>query len=460
MLRTILRRGFATQDVALARQLFIGRAFAAAVRRALDAAGRKEKRRRSLPAAVALVLLVALSLFRHLSIPAVYWQVFFWTRRGRRGTADVTDEALVHAKQRLGTKAPAFLFQSLADEIDPLPSFHNMRVHGVDGVRLSTQDTRSNEARFGRWTASNGDRTAFPQLLAVALVATETRQVRRVLFERCTASERECVPRLLTGLGESDLVLLDRGFHAVWLFAILLRRSIHFACRASSSYKPRLLKRLGHGDYLVELCARVQRADKSWKRIRLVLRMIEYKIGKRRRVRLLTDLLDHKLIKPIEIAALYRERWECELAYDELKTHLAAPARGTVNLPFRSRNPDGVIQEAYALFTAYNLIRSWIAVSAAASGVTPDQLSFVGTVQVIRTIFAEMQSGVVDPRRIAGVIAKLRNRRPKRPRWYHRVVRVKIIRYPRKRKWHQEQHIDYKTQMRLVNHYPTRKVAA
>lgn len=460
MLRTILRRGFATGDDDRPSQLFMGAGFRSAVDAALEAAGRKEKRHRSLPASLMLVFLVALSLYRHLSIPAVFRQVFFWTRRGRSRIPSVTDEALVHARHRLGTDAPALLFQSLADATPPKQSFHDMTVQGVDGVRLNMPDTALNEARFERWKSSNGDRTAFPQLLAIALVATESHLIRKVRFERCTASEREAALELFGDLGSSDLLLFDRGFHAVWFFHEMIQRTIHFVCRASSSYKPRILDRLGHGDYLVELIARVRQPDKSWKRVRLVLRMIEYKIGRRRRVRLITDLLQHKEIKPAEIALLYRERWECELAYDELKTHLAAPTRGALDLPFRSKNPDGVIQEAYALFTAYNLVRGWIAVAAEASGSKPLHISFVGALQVIRHFFPELQKDGQIEVDVARAIAQLRLRRPRRKRWYHRVVRVKIIRFPRKRKWHQQQHIDYAAQMRLVNHYPAHRKTA
>lgn len=460
MLRTILGRGFATENASFAAALFVGGDFRGAVEKALDATGSRERRQRLLPASVILVLVLAMSLFRHLSIPGVYRQVFFWTRRGRRAAPHVTDEALVHAKARLGVDAVAALFHDLSAGVVVEPTFHGMRVFAIDGVRLCMFDTKANEKRFGKISSSHGDQAAFPQLLAVALIATETRHAVRVSFNPCTASERECAGGFLGDLERDDLVILDRGFHAVWLFERFLERSIHFVCRASASYKPRILERLGRGDYLVELTARVQRPDKTWKRVRLILRMIEYRIGRRRRVRLVTDLLDQTVYKPLQLARLYRERWECELAYDEIKTHLAAPARGTVHLPFRSKTPDGVLQEAYALFTMYNLLRSWIAVSVSASKARPRDISFVGVLQLIRVVFAELQGIDGLPLPIVRAIAALRQRKPRRPRWYHRVVRVKINRFPRKRRWHHQHIIDYASQVRLVNHRRARKPKA
>lgn len=461
MLRTILHCGFAIEPSAPAKQLFVGQAFRQAVETALDKAGSREQRRRRLPAAAIMTLIVALSLFRNLSIPAVYRQIHFWARRGRKGgTCPVTDEALVHAKTRLGATAPSLLFQALANEAAVLPSFFSLRVFGVDGVRLSMPDTTANDARFGRYTASKGDRTAFPQLLALALIAVETRHVRRIRIEPCTASERDlCVP-FLDDLDHSDLVLMDRGFHAVWLFKKFLERSVHFLCRASASYKPRILKRLGHGDYLVLASARVRAPDNTWKREALTLRMIEYRVGRRRRVRVLTDLTDPQQYPALRLAALYRERWECELAYDEIKTHLAAPPRGVVQLPFRSKTPDAVLQEAYGLFTAYNLVRSWMAAAAAAAGVPTRQISFVGALHVIHLVFSSLGSFAFVPAAIIDAIGLLKLSRPRRPRRYHRVVRVKIARFPRKRKWHQLVRVDYTAQVRLVNHYSPRSAAA
>jgi hypothetical protein len=461
MLRTILRHGLAMSSFPPACQLFVGQAFRHAVCSALDATGRWEKRTRSLPAHTMLTFLVALALFRQFSIPDVYRHVYCLARRGRRRPArHATNEALLRGKARLGTDAPAVLFQTLADQVNVQQTFHGFAVHAVDGLRLGMPDTAENEARFGRWTSSNGDRTAFPQLLAVALIATETRHVRKVEFVKCTASERESSLPLLEGLGASDLVLMDRGFHAVWYFQELLQRSIHFLCRASGSYKPRILQRLGHGDYLVEASARIPQPCGSSTKVTLVLRMIEYKIGRRRRVRLLTDLVDSRAYRAIELARLYRERWECELANDEIKTHLATPAKGTAQLPFRSKTPDAVLQEAYGLFTAYNLLRSWIAVAASASGVRPREISFVGALHLIQIAYAALHSMPGVPVDLIDEIARLRTHRIRRPRRYPRVVRIKIVRFPRKRKWHQQVRIDYSRQIRLVNHYSKRSGVA
>ncbi|MFF5442168.1 transposase [Streptomyces achromogenes] len=52
-----------------------------------------------------------------------------------------------------------------------------------------------------------------------------------------------------------------------------------------------------------------------------------------------TTLLDPDQYPAAELVALYRERWEIGLAFDEIKNHLGPGG------PIRSRTPEGVRQE-------------------------------------------------------------------------------------------------------------------
>jgi hypothetical protein len=45
---------------------------------------------------------------------------------------------------------------------------------------------------------------------------------------------------------------------------------------------------------------------------------------------------------------VYHERWEEELAFDEIKAHLSVRA-----VPIRSKTPAGVVQEIYGLILAH-----------------------------------------------------------------------------------------------------------
>ncbi|MHC9540510.1 MAG: hypothetical protein AB9903_13420 [Vulcanimicrobiota bacterium] len=63
--------------------------------------------------------------------------------------------------------------------------------------------------------------------------------------------------------------------------------------------------------------------------------MIEYRIGNQKPIRLLTNLIDAKHFNAIELAQLYYQRWDCEISYDEMKTHLVTVKQGSLNTHFR-----------------------------------------------------------------------------------------------------------------------------
>lgn len=85
---------------------------------------------------------------------------------------------------------------------------------------------------------------------------------------------------------------------------------------------------------------------------------------------LLTSLRDPKLFPATEIIALYHERWELELGYDEIKTELLDREE-----TIRSRKPDGVAQELWGILLAYNLVRLDVTGIAKEASVEPTEIS-------------------------------------------------------------------------------------
>src|SRR5438876_4788969 len=75
---------------------------------------------------------------------------------------------------------------------------------------------------------------------------------------------------------------------------------------------------------------------------------------------------------------LYHERWEEELAIDELKTHQRE------RLVLRSETPAGVVQEIDGLLLAHYLVRVLMTEAARQNGLPPRRLSFTGTLKVLR----------------------------------------------------------------------------
>ncbi len=150
--------------------------------------------------------------------------------------------------------------------------------------------------------------------------------------------------------------------------------------------------------------------------------------------RLLTNLLDPDAAPALELAALYHERWEIELGYDEIKTEVLQREE-----TIRSKSPDAVAQEIYGILVAYNLVRLEMEHIAAETGVEPIRVSFVAA---LRFVIEEWGWATItaSPGAIPGHLADMRDKirrfvlPPRRPeRSFPRAVKLKMSNYARKR---------------------------
>jgi hypothetical protein len=442
------------------------------IRASLDQTSRWHKRDCPLKADLMMSFALLMGLHRATSIEDLVSEVVDLLRdQGVRVPArPITPEAVIKARQRLGEEPVRVLFERRASAIDPVPRFHGLRPWIQDAVDFLIPDTEANEREYGRPKASRGV-AAFPQMQASALLDVESRQLRRVVLGRCTESERHACAELISVLGPRDLLLTDRGLAGGPQFDLYLQRGVHFLSRVPLYWKPVILKRLADGDYIVSIKFRRplpperQSARRKTEEIRLKLRMIECRTGHNERVRLMTDLMDPDEFPALELAQFYHVRWDVELAFDELKTHLATVLHGTLHTTFRSQTPSGIRQEAYALFTAYNLIRELMLTAGRAHSVSPLDISFLRTLRTIRRALPRFQAAKPRERyalirQLLADIAACRNRRPRRRRRYPRVVKVKMSKWRLKRRQHHQEPGLGAESARLVRRYRERALPA
>lgn len=405
------------------------------VEEALHRTGAWHERECPLKAPFVFSFVLAMGLFRHLSLANLLVHLLEMLREREPEVCprSVTPEAICKARQRLGAEPLKKGFQLATRKVRPRCWFHGLRVYALDGTKADLADTASNEAEFGRPAASRG-RAGFPQALLLGLVDVRTHRLKGASIHPCRMPERDASLPLLDQLGEKDLLLLDRGYAAAWYFCELDQRNIPFLVRCKTNGKPRRVSQLKDGSWLVEVTGQRPNSKTlrdSWRgpfRIRCSLRMIEYRVGDSPIIRVLTNLLDPDRFPAVELATLYASRWEGELVFDELKNHLATVMHGNLRTLFRSKSPGGVYQEAYGLFLAYNLLREILARASRRHGVKPLEISFVGALEVIRRTLPRFERA---PRRqwtnlfrqLLADIAACRISRPRRP-----------VAYPRKKK--------------------------
>lgn len=437
------------------------------IERALQATGRGKQRKSPLQPKLMMWLVLSLPIFRSEAIPAVLARLL----SGLRGTGKTLplqpagDDAIAHARRRLGVAPLRHFFHAQAQEIRPAPSFHGLRIWSIDGTTLSMPDTEENRRIFGLRKTSRG-RCAFPELKLVALQDTLSRQFRDVRFNLWDASERALAASLLDHLGEGDLTVLDRGFYAAWYFQAVRARRSHFLARVPAYVKLRRIRGTSRrkGDYLAWVTLRVPlpKGQKvqgarghpfTHREIRLMVRVIEYSIPGFQHVRLMTSLLDPEIPAKDWVLA-YHRRWDIELSFDEIKTHQGSTAQGTLKTSFRSQTPRNVMQEAYALVAAYNLLRGTIAQAAKCHRLDPDKISFIGGYRAIMHMLPRMQGALISdlPRLYEQLLLDLAQAlidRPRRPRRYPRVVKQKMSNFKLKRPHHRQQLVDFRTQIRI-----------
>jgi len=166
-------------------------------------------------------------------------------------------------------------------------------------------------------------------------------------------------------------------------------------------------------------------------------------------------LLNPEVYPALELANLYHQRWENELSHDELKTHLVTVNHGTLDTDFRSKTPDSVLQEAYGMLIAYNLIRGLMVEAGALHHISPLQISFVGTLEVIKSSMPQFEAASLLrqaflTKRLLNDIAESLIDRPRRKRVYPRKVKVKMSSYHLKRPGDKGERRDLQAELRMA----------
>lgn len=410
------------------------------IEEALSATGTASLRRRRLPADQAIWLVIGMALLRRESIERVAFMMDLAlpTAQGQA----VAKSAIAKARKRLGENPLAYLFAITADrwatESADRHRWRGLSLYGIDGTTLRAPDSRENWAAFGG-QCGNGTRngSAYPLARLVAVMALRSHLLSALHIGDYATGETTLSDGFWCELPDNSLTIADRNFLVADDLTKLERSGTnrHWLTRAKSTTKLRVIKELGKNDSLVEITLSDQTRRKYpdlppvW-----TARAITYQRRGFRPSTLLTSLLDSQQYPAVELVALYHERWEIELGYDEIKTHMLDRQEA-----IRSRTPEGVRQEIWGIALAYNLVRVEMERAADAAGVEPNQISFVNALALICNAWIAWSSLPLAPGRIPQALLDLRRSLkllllpPRRPqRSYPRAVKIKMSAYNRK----------------------------
>lgn len=384
--------------------------------------GKQETRVRALPARVTLYMVLGLWFCPHAGYGEVLHRVFDQLRDSvRAGRLRIpTVPALVQARRRLGREPLKALFHRLrgahADSSAPGMSLFGFQIAllkvSVDGTQLDVTDTPANRRAFGAPPTGRYGSGRYPQIRVLTVIACGTRAILDAVWGPWSVGELPLLEKLVRGgiIRQGMLVLADRYFTGHPQVSQIIATGADLVFRTPARRKLPVITELSDGSYLSVLPGPVYSRKGDWRRAPhqrgprlglharqttgIPIRVVEAEItitpehGQPRTesYRLITTLLDPEQASAEQIARVYAERWESETGYADLKTYL----RGRHGV-LRSKDPNGIAQELYALLIVYQIVQ--IARARAALDhpnsqvVDPDRVSFTVTLRAIaRTI--------------------------------------------------------------------------
>jgi hypothetical protein len=309
-----------------------------------------------------------------------------------------TASALSQARERLGEHALRRLFEIDAEagdaELGLTALWHGLEVTAIDGTTMELDRNDALACEFG--SSSEAGR---PLLRIVGHVRVASRRWIAAEAGAYHQGENELADGLLGSFRSGMVSLADRGFPSVERYLAAAGTGADLVWRwknDSKSLPARTLEVLPDGSELVVMresggmLARRRREARNHAAPRLpdtIARLVTFSIvtrtvsgrSKTTRIRVLTTLLDHEEFPAREIAELYAQRWQIEIAF----LHLKATVRGG-RRELRGQSPVLARQEAWGLLLIHNMAATAVARAAAQAGTDPRLIPFAPALALIR----------------------------------------------------------------------------
>ncbi|MEF8752506.1 MAG: IS4 family transposase [Accumulibacter sp.] len=234
----------------------------------------------------------------------------------------VSAQAFAQARKQVSATAFGLLndqFLTLVDEQFGFPLWNGLRVVAGDATVLRL--TLFGKTRDGKSFARH-----VVDAIGFALYLPGIEMTLAAKLYSPDVGERQMLFEHLDKLRDNDILVLDRGYPAYWLFAALTQRGRHFCMRADSLNfgAVRTFRRSGLVEQIVTLPApgKQDALDYEIAATPCKVRLIRQVFGQKVRV-LVTSLLDRDAYPAHQFGALYHSRWRIEEAFRRIKHRLA-----------------------------------------------------------------------------------------------------------------------------------------
>jgi len=266
----------------------------------------------------------------------------------------VSKAALTKARAKLGYSAFIELNRHLIGAFEnmfQLKGWHGHRLLAVDGSTLRLPRIKEIAEHFGVWTVKKGK--PCPMARISHLFDTLNKISIAAVISPKGIDERQHACELFLNLMPKDLVLLDRGYPAFWLFKAILSMNANFCARISTKWKiVRDFIESGLLEQIVELQA-TNTSIKDCKALGLdtdpiTLRLIHIELESGETEVLITSLIDTGLYPCHLFKDLYHQRWPVEEDYKYMKCWIEMEN-------FTGKTVHSIYQDFHAKIFAKNL---------------------------------------------------------------------------------------------------------
>ena len=315
------------------------------------------------------------------------------------GAGTPTGPAFSQARKLLGEQVMKRIFELDAAVPDAELGigllWKGLEVTAIDGTTMELDRNDVLEGEFG----TPAER-ARPLLRVTAHVRTASFRWIGAALGGYHDGENTLADELEGSFAPGMLNLADRGFFSMYRWIRFSGTGAELAWRVKNGGKSVPLKRvktLPDGSELVMLHEsdgmrarrRKEAGDAHAERLPdTAARLVTFTItatarsgrAKTTRMRILTTLVDHEAFPAAEIAVLYAERWQIEIAFLHLKKTVRGPRR-----PLRGQSPDLARQEAWALLLIHNITATAAARAAGPAGIDPGLIPFTAVLGLVRS---------------------------------------------------------------------------
>jgi hypothetical protein len=327
--------------------------------------------------------------------------------RVSRGLEPCSSEtgAYCQARKRLPERFFAAVARLVGHELDGQVDrrwlWKGRRVCLFDGTIVSMPDTEENRREYPlAYNQTPG--TSFAIARIGALISLSCGAILDLGICRYAGKgqgEVSLLRRLWDALRPGDVLLGDRLMSG-WVGMYWLKeRGVDTVSRLSAHRRADFRKgvRLGQEDHLVrwEKPTSIRSVDRpTYNQLpdAITVREVRFRVGqpgfRTRWVTVVTTLLNPEQASMVELAALYRARWNNELDLRSIKVTLQMDM-------LRCKTPELVRKEIWTHALAYNLIRTVMAQAAAREDVPPRSISFKATLQVLEAFRPLIDHGAV-----------------------------------------------------------------